>query len=46
MSVSVNQIVASDKFNQNSEGFKYFIGYQQGALVKPLCIILPHVFFY
>ena len=46
MSVSVNQIVASDKFNQNNEGFKYFIGYQQGALVKPLCIILPHVFFY
>ena len=43
MSVNVNQIVVSDKFNHNNEGFKYFIGYQQGAIVKPLCIILPQM---
>ena len=29
MSVDVDQIVASNKFNHNSDGFKYFIGYQK-----------------
>ena len=43
MSVSVDQIVASDKFKHNNEGFKYFIGYQEGEIVKPLCIILPQM---
>ena len=41
MSVNVDQIVVSDKFKHNNEGFKYFIGYQEGEIVKPLCIILP-----
>ena len=41
MSVIVDQIVVSDKFKHNNEGFKYFIGYQEGEIVKPLCIILP-----
>ena len=41
MSVNVNKIVVSDKFNYNEAGFKYFIGYQKGEIVKPLCIILP-----
>ena len=40
MSVNVDQIVVSDKFKHNNEGFKYFIGYQEGGIVKPLCIIL------
>ena len=31
----------SDKFKHNNEGFKHFIGYQEGLIVKPLCIILP-----
>ena len=26
LSVNVNQIVVSDKFKHNNEGFKYFIG--------------------
>ena len=43
MLVSVHQIVISDKFKHNSEGFKYFIGYQEGEIVKPLCIILPQM---
>ena len=40
MSVNVDQIVVSDKFKHNNEGFKYFIGYQEGEIVRPLCIIL------
>ena len=43
MSVIVDQIVVSDKFKHNNEGFKYFIGYQEGEIVKPLCIILPRM---
>ena len=43
MSVIVDQIVVSDKFKHNKEGFKYFIGYQEGEIVKPLCIILPQM---
>ena len=43
MSVNVDQIVISDKFNHYNEGFKYFIGYQEGEIVKPLCIILSQM---
>ena len=43
MSVNVDQIVISDKFKQNNKGFKYFIGYQEGGIAKPLCIILPQI---
>ena len=43
MSVIVDQIVVSDKFKHNNEGFKYFIGFQEGEIVKPLYIILPQM---
>ena len=43
MSVIVDQIVVSDKSKHNNEGFKYFIGYQEGEVVKTLCIILPQM---
>ena len=43
LSVNVDQIVISNKFKHNNEGFKYFIGYQEGEVVKPLCIILPQM---
>ena len=43
MSVNIDQIVVSDKFKHNNEGFKYFIGYQEGEIVRPLCIILPQM---
>ena len=43
MSVNIDQIVISDKFNHNNNDFKYFIGYQKGEIVKPLCIILPQM---
>ena len=40
LSVNVDQIVVSYKFKHNNEGFKYFIGYGEDEIVKPLCIIL------
>ena len=43
MLVNVDQVVVSDKFKHNNEGFKHFIGYQEGEIVKPLCIILPQM---
>ena len=43
MLANVDQIVLSDKFKHSDEGFKYFIGYQEGEIVKPLCIILPQM---
>ena len=29
------------KFKCSEQGYKYFIGYQENEIVKPLCIILP-----
>ena len=43
MSVDVFQNVVSDKFKHSDEGFKYFTGYQERQIVKPLCIILPQM---
>ena len=42
-SADLDQIVVSDRFYHNDEGFKYFISYQKGDIVKPLCIILPQM---
>ena len=41
--VDLDQIVVSYKFKHNGEGFKHFIGYLEGEIVKPLCIILPQM---
>ena len=41
--VNVDQIVVPGKFKHNDDGFKYFIGYKEGEIVKPLCIILPQM---
>ena len=43
MSVNIDQIVVSDKFEHSDEGYKYFIGYQEDENVKPLGIILPQM---
>ena len=43
MSANIDQIVVSDTFKHNDEGFKYFIGYQEGEIVKPLFIILLQI---
>ena len=37
--VNIDQIVVSDKFKHNDDGFKYFIGYKECEIVKPLCIL-------
>ena len=41
--VNVDQIVISEKFKHNDDGFKYYIGYKENEIVKPLCIILPQM---
>ena len=43
MSVIIDRIDGSEKFKHNSKSFKYFIGYREGEIVKPLCIILPQM---
>ena len=35
--------MVSDKFKHSDDGFKYFIGYKEGEIAKPLCIILPQM---
>ena len=42
-SVKVDQILISDKFKHRGECSKYFIGYQEDEIVKPLCIVLPQM---
>ena len=42
-SVTTDKIVVSDKFKHSEEGYKYFIGYKEDEIVKPLCIILPQM---
>ena len=41
--VDINKIVISDKFKHSDDGFKYFIGYRESEIIKPLCIILPQM---
>ena len=43
ISVNTEHIVTSDKFKHSDEGFKYFIGHQEGEVFKPLYIILPQM---
>ena len=43
MSVNVDQIVVSEKIKHSEECCKYFIGYQENEIVKPLCIILAQM---
>ena len=41
--VDTGKIVVSDRFKSSEEGSKYFIGYQEDEIFKPLCIILPQM---
>ena len=41
--VDTGKIVVSDRFKHSEEGSKYFLGYQEDEIVKPLCIILPQM---
>ena len=42
-SAAIDKIVVSDKFRHSEEGYKYFIGYQENEIIKPLCIILSQM---
>ena len=44
--INADQIVVSDKSKHNDHGYKYFIGYKEGEIVKPLCIIFPQMTLY
>ena len=39
----MDQIIVSDRFKYSDDDFKYFIGYQEGEIVKSLCIILSQM---
>ena len=39
----MDQIIVSDRFKYSDDGFKYFIGYQEGEIVKSLCIVLSQM---
>ena len=41
--VNVNRIVIFKQFKHCDDGFKYFIGYKEGEIVKLLFIILPQM---
>ena len=41
--VEINKIVISDKFKHSDKGFKYFIGYKDDNIFRPLCITLPQM---
>ena len=41
--INIYQIAVSDKFKHSDDGFKHFIGYKEGEIAKPLCIILPQM---
>ena len=43
LSIDLDQIAVSDKFEHIDEGFNHFIGYLKGEIIKPLCIILPQM---
>ena len=46
LSVDLDQIVVPYKFKHKDGGFKHFIGYLVGEIIKPLCIILPQIIGY
>ena len=41
--VDINKIVISDKFKHSGKGSKYFIGYKDHDIIRPLCIVLPQI---
>ena len=41
--VDSSKILVSDKFKLTDDSCKFFIGYSDGDVIKPLCIILPQV---
>ena len=44
--MGINKIVISDKSERSDKGFKYFTGYKDDNIVRPLCIILLQMSIY
>ena len=42
-SVDLSKIVASSRWKLNDTTYKYFCGYLNNDVIKPLCIILPQM---
>ena len=40
--ISINKIVVSNNVSFGTQGFKYFIGYEDVKKIRPLCIFLPN----
>ena len=41
--VDVNNIVISCRIKQNNNSCKYYIGYSNDGVIKPLCVVLPQI---
>ena len=44
--VDINKIVISNKFKHNDKGSKYFIGYKDDGIIRPLSIVLSQIIEY
>ena len=42
-SVSLSKIVVSSRWKLNDATYKYFCGYLNNVVIKPLCVILPQM---
>ena len=42
-SVDLSKIVVSSRWKLNDTTYKYFCGYLNNDVIKPLCVILPQV---
>ena len=42
-SVDLSKIVVSSKWKLNDATYKYFCGYLNNDVIKPLCVILPQM---
>ena len=42
-SVDLSKIVVSSKWKLNDETYKYFCGYLNNDVIKPLCVVLPQM---
>ena len=42
-SVDLSKIVVSSRWKLNDETYKYFCGYLNNGVIKPLCVILPQL---
>ena len=41
--VDINQLVISDKFKHSDKGSKYFIGYKDNDIIRPIYIVLSQM---